>query len=277
MYFCVRSECLPGLEIADAGQRQQRLHHQAARGRVLLRRLVRTPPFDEQAGRGHRRERRAEAHRREERRQERAARRQHRVGRRPTAPRRMATVASSPHRRPNRRKNSAASAPSPITSCVSSATRCSGRDRKSPCSRLSAAVACDLDAGEQRVERRGDDLARAQRRRADEHDLVGERPRIGAAGEHVSRRSRYGNERFGAAIAQQQVALAVERDRAIAAAGARGNEQRGLVHVGDPDRGRPCCRWPSTPQRARARDRRCRRTRRASARAGGCRPDRERH
>ena len=88
-------------------------------------------------------------------------------------------------------------------------------------------------AREQRVERRGDDLARPQRRRADEHDLVGERPRIRPAVEHVSRG--YVLKRaLRTAVPHEQIALAVERDRAIDLAS--GDEQRGSIHVGDPDR-----------------------------------------
>ena len=74
---------LAGFEIADAGERQQRLHHQTPRGRVLLRRLVRPPPFDQQTRGGHRRQRSGEAHSGVERREERAVGREHPVGRSP--------------------------------------------------------------------------------------------------------------------------------------------------------------------------------------------------
>ena len=97
----------------------------------------------------------------------------------------------------------------------------------------------DLDAGKQRVDRRRHHFARAERRGPDEDDLVREgfgfaRPARTSPAEIVRKRS------LRAAIAQQQVALAIESDGAVAAAGPRVDEQCRVVHVGDADRGRPC-------------------------------------
>jgi hypothetical protein len=96
----------------------------------------------------------------------------------------------------------------------------------------------DLDAGKQRVDRRGHHFARAERRGPDEDDLVREGLRIRPAGEYVAGRV-IRKRSLRAAIPQQQVALAIERDGAVAAAGRRVDEQCRVVDVGDADRGRP--------------------------------------
>ena len=94
----------------------------------------------------------------------------------------------------------------------------------------------DFHAREERVERSGDDLPRPERRCPNEHQLVGERPRAHATCQDVG--SGHVWERaLRTAVPHQQIALAIEGDGAIGRAS--GDDQRGPVHVGDPDRRRP--------------------------------------
>ena len=87
----------------------------------------------------------------------------------------------------------------------------------------------DFDAGKERIERRRDDLARAEGRRPDEDDLVLEHVRRQLPAHHVDRRD-VGERAFRTAIAEQEIALAVERD------GPAVEQQRRRVHVGDAQR-----------------------------------------
>ena len=91
-------------------------------------------------------------------------------------------------------------------------------------------VVCDgglyFDGRKQRVQRRRHDLSRAECRRADEHDLAGERRGIGPALQDIDGRH-VGKGAFDAAIPHEDMALAVERNPPIAEAQGDG------VGVGD--------------------------------------------
>ena len=130
-------------------------------------------------GHRHRRERAADAQRRIERREEGAVARQQSSRTRPTGRRSAPMARAEPHARPKRGDEQRRERPrSTITSCVSIATRCSGVDRKSRCSRLSATVACtstpakSVSSGVATTSRVPSAVV------PDEHQLVGERPRV---------------------------------------------------------------------------------------------------
>ena len=92
-----------------------------------------------------------------------------------------------------------------------------------------------LDAGKQRVERRGDDLARAEGVGADEDDLVANRVRRYAAAHHVGR-GQIAERPFLPAVAQQQVASRIQRHPDIV------NRQHRVVDRRDVQRDVLCAR-----------------------------------
>ena len=101
--------------------------------------------------------------------------------------------------------------PRPSTTCVSRADPILGPPDEVLLQQVVGDRGLDFDAGKQRIERRGDDLARSERGGADEHNLVLEacRRASGRSARRPPRRT--GTSVSGASIAQQQIALAVER------------------------------------------------------------------
>ena len=118
-----------------------------------------------------------------------------------------------------------------------------------------------LDAGKQRVERRRDDLARSERGRPDEHDLVAQRLRRDLAAQDVRRRDV--GER--ALLARDSAAAGCSCRRA-ARSGRRCVSDDG-VHVRDAERHVACAGRRRDRRQRERRDRRGRRARRAAARA----------
>ena len=150
-----------------------------------------------------------------------------------------------PHASPNRAADKRRERRrAPATTRVSRATPFSGRRMKSRCSRLSATVAWtstpvnNVSSGVETTSRV------PSARGADEHELVLEGVRSASAVQHVDRRD-VRKRALDASIAQQQIALAVERAQCdVAAEGStlvrssvrrivRKDQQRRGVHVGD--------------------------------------------
>ncbi len=86
-----------------------------------------------------------------------------------------------------------------------------------------------FDSRKQRVERRRNDLTRAERGGADEDNLAAERSGGKLAAEHVGGRD-VRKRAFAAAVAEEQVALAVERDPAFAERERRRVDVRDIQH-----------------------------------------------
>ena len=125
-------------------------------------------------------------------------------------PARHATTPAAPQASPNRRTSSAETRPSADDELRLERDGVLGPADEVLLQQVVGDGGLNLDAGKERVERRRHDLAGAERRRADEHDLVLEGVGADLAREHVDGRD-VGERPLGAAIAQQQVALAVER------------------------------------------------------------------
>ena len=134
---------LAGLEIADARERQQRLHHQPLGGGRRLTGGVGAPPLERHARHGHGRQRSADAQRRIERRQERAEMVSQLRRRPPTAGSRRLIAPIAPHVGPTRAMNSRRQDPERDDELGFDrrGVRRAGR-RSRRCSRLSATVAC---------------------------------------------------------------------------------------------------------------------------------------
>ena len=179
---------LARLRVPDFGERQQRLHHQALRRHLLLAGLIGALPLAREASDGHRRECRQQSHGRKERRDEDAARRHQLDGTEPdpgetdSDSRRAPRQTEPPHQQ-GREK------PEPDDQLRLEHAGVLGALDEVLLQEIVGDRRLDFDAGKERVERRRDDLARAEGRRPDEDDLVLEHVRLQLPA-HARRRPR---------------------------------------------------------------------------------------
>ena len=127
-----------------------------------------------------------------------------------TAPRQHRHGDACPSARPISPTSSADDEAEPEDELRLDATPCSGRRDEVLLQQIVGDGGLNFDAGKQRVERRRHHFARAERRGPDEHDLVLEASPA-SPGRRARRPPRRTETSLRAAIAQQQIALAVER------------------------------------------------------------------